>query len=256
MPTRDGYHEGTPCWVDLGTTDLDMAKKFYAKLFGWDYAEAETDSAPYLMANQKGLSAAGIGPSQDPNMPSAWTTYFAVENVDEAAARIEGAGGTLVMGPSDVMKAGRMAIAFDTGGAGFGIWEARDHFGAAIVNEHGGLNWNELLTDDVDRAREFYGAVFGWTFETSQMPAGPYTVFSVGDRAVGGMMPKPSPDIPNHWGTYFAVDDAATAIETTKAGGGALSHGPMDIPQVGVLAGLVDPTGAHFTVIQLAGEID
>lgn len=256
MPTRDGYPEGTPSWVDLGTTDLDTARGFYAELFGWEYEEAETDSAPYLMASRNGLSAAGMGANADPNMPTVWSTYFAVDNADATAKKIMEAGGSLMLEPFDVMEAGRMAFGIDPTGAVFGVWEAKNHFGAAIVNEHGGLNWNELLTDDVGRAQDFYGAVFGWAFETSEMPNGPYTTFAVGDRVVGGMMPKPDPEIPNHWGCYFAVDDAAKAIETATAGGGSVTYGPMEVPDVGVFAGIVDPTGGHFTVIQLASPVD
>lgn len=256
MPTRDGYPEGTPCWVDLGTNDVAAAKDFYAALFGWEYSEAETDSTPYTMATRKGKSAAGIGPSPDENMPTVWSTYFAVDDADATAEKIKEAGGTLIMDAFDVMDTGRMAFALDPAGGGFGVWQAGKNFGAEIVNEHGALNWNELLTDDVEAAMGFYSKVFGWTYETSEMPSGPYTVFSVGERAVGGAMPKPDPSLPTYWGVYFAVDDTAGAIETATTGGATVDYGPLDIPDVGVFAGLSDPTGGHFTVIQLAGPVD
>lgn len=256
MPTRDGYPEGTPCWVDLGTTNMATAKRFYAELFGWEYTEEETDSSPYTMATKNGLTAAGIGPNPDDNMPTVWSTYFAVDDADATAQKIKEAGGTLIMDCFDVMDAGRMAFALDPTGAGFGIWQAGNHFGAAIVNEHGALNWNELLTDDVESAMGFYSEIFGWTHETAEMPTGPYTVFSVGDRVVGAAMPKPDPEIPTYWGIYFAVDDTAQAIETARANGASVTYGPMEVPEIGVFAGLVDPTGGHFTVIQLAAPVD
>jgi len=64
------------------------------------------------------------------------------------------------------------------------------------------------------------------------------------------------PEIPNHWGVYFAVDDTASAIETAEANGGHVTYGPWDIPDVGVFAGLADPYGANFTVIQMAQPVD
>jgi predicted enzyme related to lactoylglutathione lyase len=88
------------------------------------------------------------------------------------------------------------------------------------------------------------------------MPNGPYTSISVGERVVAGAMPKPMPEIPNHWSVYFAVDDAAAAMDVAKGEGGSISYGPMSIPEVGTFVGIVDPTGAHFTVIQLAAEVD
>ncbi|MEA1902954.1 MAG: VOC family protein [Actinomycetota bacterium] len=258
MPTRDGYPEGVPSWVDLGTTDVGAAKAFYTELFGWEYSEAETDSAPYTMATKRGLSAAGIGPNPDPSMPSVWSTYFAVDNADATVERIKAAGGTMIMDCFDVMDAGRMAFVSDPTGAAFGIWQAGVHKGAGVVNEHGSLNWNELMSDDLEKALAFYVEVFGWTHETTEMPNGPYTVFSVGDRAVGGAMRKPEEvsGVPNYWGVYFAVDDVAAAIETATANGGTIDYGPMEIPEVGIFAGLADSTGGHFTVIQLAGEVD
>lgn len=256
MPTRDGYPEGTPSWVDLATSDVEGAKSFYHDLFGWEYIEEETDSTPYVMATQKGLSAAGIGGMFDENMPSVWSTYFAVDDATATAQKIKDAGGSMMVDVMDVMDAGRMGFGVDPTGAVFGIWEAKNHFGAAIVNEHGSLNWNELMSDDLDTALSFYRMVFGITHETSQMPNGPYTAISVGDRVVAGAMPKPSPDIPNSWGAYFAVDDTQAAIESARSNGGSVTYGPMEVPEVGVFAGLVDPYGAHFTVIQLANPVD
>jgi len=256
MPTRDGYPAGTPCWADLATTDVEAAKKFYAEIFGWEYDEPETDSTPYTMAAKNGLSAAGIGPVQSPGQPTAWSMYIAVDDADAAVEKIRAAGGSVIMECIDVMDAGRMAFASDVTGAAFGVWQAKRHFGAAIVNEHGALNWTELLTDDVEKAMGFYAEVFGWTYETSQMPSGPYTAFSVGERAVGGALKKPMAEIPNYWSVYFAVDDIAAAVETATANGASVDYATMEIPDVGAFSGLADPTGGHFTVIQLASEVD
>ena len=255
MPTRDGYAEGTPSWVDLATPDLEGAKAFYSALFGWEYSEAETDSTPYVMATKNGLVAAGIGVMED-DVPNVWSTYFAVDNADVTAENIKKAGGSLLMEIMDIPGAGRMAFATDPTGAAFGIWEEGGHVGAAIVNEHGTLNWNELTDDDLETALAFYSEVFGHTHETSEMPGGPYTSISVGDRAVAGAMAPQAPNIPNHWGAFFAVDSTADAIETTKANGGGITYGPMDVPDVGTFAGITDPYGAHLTVIQLAQPVD
>lgn len=245
-----------PSWADLASPDLRGAEAFYNELFGWDYYNGGTDEMPYTMATRNGLAAAGIGPLMDPNAPPVWSTYFAVDNADATVEKIVANGGTLVMDAADAFNFGRLAFASDPTGAVFGIWEAKDHIGAGIVNEHGALNWNELQSDDLDAALPFYGSVFGHTFETAQMPGGPYTSISVGDRVIAGAMPKPAPEIPNNWGVYFAVDDAAAAIETATSSGGGTTFGPMEVPNVGAFAGLIDPYGAHFTVIQLASPVD
>ena len=61
--------------------------------------------------------------------------------------------------------------------------------------------------------------------------------------------------MPSVWSTYCAVDDTVGAVETAKANGGQVTYGPLEIVDVGVLAGLTDPYGANFTVIQLAQPV-
>jgi predicted enzyme related to lactoylglutathione lyase len=93
---------------------------------------------------------------------AAWNTYVWVESADEAAASVLDAGGRVVMNPVDVMDAGRMASFTDPEGAAFGVWEAKQHKGARIVNEPGALNFNSLNTRAPERAKAFYGSLFGW----------------------------------------------------------------------------------------------
>ena len=52
----------------------------------------------------------------------------------------------------------------------FCVWQAKNHQGAKVVNEHGSLNFNGLATRDPEAAKAFYGAVFGW--QTLALPAG------------------------------------------------------------------------------------
>ena len=65
------------------------------------------------------------------------------EDADKTAELIKSKGGMVFMDPFDVLDAGRMAIAADPGGAPFGLWQAKQHTGAELVNEPGSLSWNE-----------------------------------------------------------------------------------------------------------------
>ena len=61
MPKVKKYRHGTPCWVDLTTTDLAGAKAFYAGLFGWEYVDEEMeemDIGVYSMAMLDGSATA------------------------------------------------------------------------------------------------------------------------------------------------------------------------------------------------------
>ncbi|MDT9071581.1 VOC family protein, partial [Escherichia coli] len=77
-------------------------------------------------------------------------TYIRVESADDAAAKITGAGGSVLKEPFDVFDAGRMGVFADPEGAVFSVWQPGSHRGAAAVNEHGAVNFNNLHTDDVD----------------------------------------------------------------------------------------------------------
>lgn len=254
MPTREGYPQGVPCWVDLATTDLELAKSFYADLFGWSFG-SEPGQAPYTTAYQRGLAAAGLADAPAGLSFSVWSTYFAVDDADATAARINRAGGTVTMEPTDMGASGRMAFASDPTGAGFGIWQAHDHFGAAIVNEHGSLNWNELVSDDLDRAIPFYVSVFGFTHDAVESN-GQHVTFSVGEREIAGAVRPRDDETPNHWRIYLAVGDVEKAEHVVRAKGGAVLAGPIVVPEVGSFLAVADPTGAPFTLIQLALEID
>ncbi len=256
MPIRDGYPEGVPCWVELGTPDVDAAAAFYGAVFDWDYVTGGADG-DRLTALARGLPAAGIRPVHPSDRAPSWTSYFAVDDADVTADRIAGAGGTLLIGPEDVTTAGRTAVATDTTGAVFGIWQAGDHFGAALVNEHGGLNWNELITDDTDRATAFYVDVLGFDTEIEEWGEGRfYTTFKVRDRAIAGAGTSPGPEIPNHWAVYLAVGDAAAAVDAAASHDGSVLREAIENPGVGTIARLADPFGASFNIIELDLEID
>jgi len=62
-------------------------------------------------------------------------------------------------------ESGRMGVCQDREGAFFSVMQQRSHSGAQLVNELGAWTWNNLMTRDVDAAKDFYGEVFGWTAE-------------------------------------------------------------------------------------------
>lgn len=256
MSERHDYLHGVPCWIDLSTTDLDGAKVFYTALFGWEAEDVPTDrGVPYTMFRKEGRAVAGGGPMQsgmaEQGVPPMWNSYVNVDGVDDTLARVEAAGGAVLVPAMDVMTAGRMAFVADPGGAAIGLWEPGDHKGAELVNEHGTLTWNELMTDDLEAAKAFYAAAFGWDAQTDRMPDGrDYTTFKVGEDMAAGMMEK-TPDmgpIPDYWGIYFAVDDCrATAARASELGGAVVAP-PFDT-MVGKMAVLADPQGAVFALV-------
>ena len=174
------------------------------------------------MFTLRGKHVAG-SPMQE-SQPPMWSVYVATDDADAAAARVTEAGGNVLFGPIDVMDAGRMAVFAHPAGGMIGTWQAGSHTGAELVNEPGALNWNELQTRDVEGAKAYYAAVFGWEPDDQDFGGMTYTMFNVGDTGVAGAMPTPSgvPDeVPAFWLTYFTVEDCDASVAKVQELGGA-----------------------------------
>lgn len=112
--------------------------------------------------------------------------------------------------------------------------------------------WADVMVDDLQRARDFYGALFGWTFEDLPPEAGGYVLASKDGHVVAGAMAK-NPDDPGQvsaWTVYLATDDVDETAARAKAAGGVFFLRPMDLLQVGRVAVGADPAGAAYGLWQ------
>lgn len=114
--------------------------------------------------------------------------------------------------------------------------------------QHGHFYWNELMTRDVERAKSFYATTIGWQYDAMPMAdGGTYWVCKDGEQAVGGIFDTSQPQfdgIPANWFAYLAVDDVDARVAKATAAGAELVRPLFDIPGVGRIAILKDPTGA------------
>jgi len=258
MQETPEYKPGTFCWVELGTTDGEAAKKFYTELFGWTYNDSPV--GPGMVYTMLKLDGKDIGalyqmPAEmtSQGIPPNWLSYVSVASADESAAKAKELGATLMKEPFDVMDVGRMAVVQDPTGAVFAIWQAGTHKGAGVVNVPNSFCWNELATPDTAKAGDFYTGLFGWGKNVQQMGPMTYTSFMNGDRPAGGMY-TPTPEmgeIPTNWLVYFAVEDADAKLQKANELGAKTIVPAMDIPGVGRFAVIQDPQGAVFGIIKL-----
>ena len=281
MPERDGYIPGVPCWIDTSQPDPAAAAEFYGSLFGWELEDVMPPEAGshYFMARIRGLDVGAVGsiPEGAPQVAT-WNTYIWVDSADETTSKAREAGGSVVMEPFDVMDAGRMAVLTDPEGAMFMVWQANQNKGSQVVNEHGTNNFNNLNTRDLESAKAFYGAVFGW--ETLDLDGGNmmWALPGYGDHleelspglrkgmeemgaprgfadVVAGInrISADEPDTPAQWGLTFAVDDAdEIAAKATELGAQVLVP-PFDAPWVR-MAVIADPQGATFVASKFVPE--
>ncbi|MFN7923639.1 MAG: VOC family protein [Bryobacteraceae bacterium] len=254
MPIIDQHQPGDFCWFELGTTDPDAATTFYQGLFGWEVAKFPMGPGEfYYMPKKHGKDVAGMYKlgAQEAGMPPTWKLYVQVLNADEAAAKITAAGGKVVAGPFDVMTFGRMCVFQDPEGVFQCVWQPMSHKGSLVVGEAGTIGWGELATRDSAGAKQFYTTVFGWGVKHDDKTG--YSEWQNGGRSIGGMMQMDEKwgNIPAHWALYIMTDDCDATVAKAKELGGALVHGPHDIPNVGRFALIRDPQGAHFYTIKL-----
>ncbi len=118
----------------------------------------------------------------------------------------------------------------------------------------GRVVWRELMTDDANRAKGFYGELFGWKFEDMPMGDMTYTIIKKGEQGLGGLMKKPMPEAPAAWLSYVSVKDADAVAKTAAAEGGTVVVPPTDIPNVGRFTVLVDFAGAAIAALQGESE--
>ncbi len=117
--------------------------------------------------------------------------------------------------------------------------------------KHGAFGWTELMTADIDAAKRFYGALFGWETEDYPGEGMNYVLVKVGGEPVGGMMtlPPECAGMPPVWGVYVTVDDVDATARQVETLGGKLLRLPEDIPDVGRFCVLQDPQGATLCAI-------
>ena len=120
----------------------------------------------------------------------------------------------------------------------------------------GAPTWIDLSTSDITRAQDFYGTVFGWTFDTAGPDYGGYVNASKDGKLVAGMMAKdPQWDAPDGWTTYFHADDIKATLARATAAGGTSCMDPHEVPAKGWMAMLTDPSGGVFGLWQPTGHL-
>lgn len=127
------------------------------------------------------------------------------------------------------------------------------------LKHHGMFSWNELITPNIQAAKEFYSKLLGWQMEDmSTAPGMNYTIVKANDREIGGMMATPDETVgmPPMWGGYVTVDDVDSLVTRVVTLGGKIRVPPRNIPNVGRFCVIQDPQGAMLTLIsyQVSGK--
>ena len=254
------YAPGMFSWAEVATPDTGASTAFYTRLLGLAANEMQTDDGSrYTLLKKGDRDVCGLYGMSEEEMQrvgggqAVWRSYFTVGDADDALTRVRSLGGTVIHEPIAIGTDGRLAVAQDTTGAAFTMWEPRDHFRAQVIREPGALAWVELYTRDTQAAASFYGGLFGWTSKTVPSPDGSnYTLYQLDGVEAAGMLDirEEWGPMPPHWAVYFEVAD----LDDTRARAGELGGGelmpPMQVEGVGRFAFMQDPHGAVVALIQ------
>lgn len=245
-------------WFEHVSSDIPKARRFYEQLFGWNTEMmAMTGGDPYPVIHNGDAGIAGY--AQAPSgAPSQWLSYLSVSDVDSAYKAALAAGAKSVMAPTDYGSAGRAATLADPTGGVFALWKGAQGDGDEPAEAPvGSFFWNELSTQDVDKAVAFYEKAFGYAHDTMAMPDGSYYILKVGDgKGHAGVYKASMAGQPTLWTPYVRVADTDATIAKASSLGATICLPPTDVPHVGRLAVLVDPQGAAIAVMKPDPSMD
>ncbi|MEM8816661.1 MAG: VOC family protein [Pseudomonadota bacterium] len=237
---------GTIVWHDLLTHDIELAKRFYGDLLGWDY---EVEHAEHFVWTGKAADyplivadevAHGGFVEVDREEAAHWLAFVAAPDVDSATARVAGLGGRVVRQAFDIPGVGRTSVVADPGGALICPFLRSHDFPAPRDT----FVWDELLTDNPEAAVSFYAGLFDWKSEPVDEPedrtgGGGVLFRNIDGEPVAGMQAKAGSGA-DRWVTYLRTQDLNATIASAKrlgAAGGSegASHGRLK-----------DPAGVEF----------
>ena len=107
----------------------------------------------------------------------------------------------------------------------------------------------ELNTPDLAKGKQFYGELCGWQFQDMDMgPGGIYSTFKTENGPGGGMMSMPGGN--KGWLPYIGVEEIHAATAKARELGAKILHDSHEIPNVGWMSLLTDPTGCTIALFQ------
>ncbi len=123
---------GAFCWLDLAASDADRAKRFYAQAFGWTFREQPALGGHFTRCRVGDREVGSL--YQLPHrqlargVPSHWTPYIGVADLEAALQDVVAAGGRIVVAqlevPLDAPEGARIALIEDAVGAFVGLWQS------------------------------------------------------------------------------------------------------------------------------------
>jgi len=252
------HNNGRIIWHDLLTSTPAESRKFYGELFGWEFEKPGLDigfgdESSYMLIRHDGNLIGGMFDANAPNKKvdiSQWVTVMSTADIDAAVGRVVAAGGEVLTPPTDVGSRGVLAVVAGPDRAIMALIQTREGDPAEQQPEMNQWLWNELWTNDVDRATAFYQELAGFEVEDHEVRDldRSYRVLKVDDQPRAAILANPFEDERPVWVNYIRVDDpAAITAQVENLGGKILVEAqPRSIG--GEVAFIAGPSGAGVAI--------
>ena len=253
-PTNEHRH-GKFVWVDLVTTDLAGARRFYGELFGWSFAELGSGRVDYLLAYHAGAPIAGIAqrqPQATEPRQSGWIAFMSVADVSTAAATVTAQGGAVLITPRAVAGRGDMAVLADPDGAPFGVVRSSSGDPPDYLPDVGEWIWALYQGHDANSAAAFYQDLAGYeVIPDARAFNAPHFLLAADGYARASLVEIPAdrglrPD----WLYFVRVSDVSASVTRANALGGRTLVAPDPALFGGQVAVVADPNGAPLGLLE------
>lgn len=239
---RQSNDPGSFAWFDLVTESPDVARDFYAGLFGWRFSTPVGQETDLISSNGAFIGGLVSVTGGDQRFESKWEPVLSVSDTLAAIHTAETQGGKLSQ-RLDGEGGGVFAAISDNSGASLTLYD-----GSAGVPRSADLTlnswvWVDLFTDNTSRAKRFYRELVG--FDTRKQ--GAFTVFTQDGRLRGGLVRVPRSQVEPNWLPFVLVEDLDATIASARSLGGGV------LVREGEAAILLDPSGAAVGIVTRKG---
>lgn len=235
-------------WNDLLTDDVETAKTFYGKLFGWHFVQMDD----YTLVKNKGQGIGGmvqIGETSRVTGAARWMSVLSVDDVDGAASLVTREGGLVHEGPLDMLNRGRGVIVSDPQGAQLLLLHASGGDPADMEIPVGSWLWHELWSNDAEAALSFYQKLVGYDVDDENTD---YLILIKDGQWRAGVRSLPERKGIMRWVPVVRVSDTDSVTIGAADMGGKVLVESRPTPGGGSVALLADPSGALVIIQRLA----
>jgi len=243
------YRPGQVVWHDLLTDDVEGAKLFYGRLFGWSFQEHNN----YTLVLNKNEPIAGIihnssvkeGPRR-----ACWVTCISAADVNDQVKGIEKIGGKVIQVPEEIANRGSYCIVSDPKGAPLVLLRSASGDPDQVEPRMNGWMWDELWTSDPNAVLSFYKRLGDYSAQqvNPEEHGEPYWILVKNDKWQAGVTTIPFEDVPPQWVPVIRVVDPIAVADRAGTLGGKVLLKPDRSENDEDVALIKDPSGAIFMV--------